>query len=67
MKDCTPNDIIDSLFNPSLPIVVVGHVTPLQDQEGTLFLRSHLVDAGRILLFMAEQVCLLRRGGLVKA
>ena len=46
---------------------MVRYVTPLQDQEGMLFLRSHLVYSGRMLLFMAEQVFLLRWGGLVKA
>lgn len=33
----TSNDIIiDSLHNPDLSTIVVGHVTPLQDQEGML-------------------------------
>ena len=49
--------IIESVYDPDLSIIVVGHVTLYKIRKECYLLRSCL--AGRMLLFMAEQVFLL--------
>ena len=46
---------------------MVRHVTPHKLRKEWYLLRSCLVDAGRTLLFMVEQVFLLDGGGLDNA
>ena len=50
--------IIDSLHNGDLSAFVVGHVTLYKIKEECYLLRNCLVDVGRMLLFMVEQVFL---------
>ena len=47
---------IDSLHNSDLIAIVVGHVTPYKIRKECHLLRSCLVDARKMLLFMVEQV-----------
>ena len=55
-QGCASND---SLHNPDLRAIVVGHVTLYKIKKECYLLRSCLVDAGRMLLFMVKQVFLL--------
>ena len=54
---------IDSLRNPDLSSILVDHVTPCKIKKECYLLRSCLTNAGRMLLFMVEQVFLPKEGG----
>lgn len=59
-------DIIDSVHNPDLSIIMVVHVTPYRSRRIYLF-RSCLTDARSLLLFKVKQVFPPDVGGLVHA
>ena len=43
---------MDSLYNPDLTCIIVSHLTPHNTKKSEYLLRTFLVDAGRMLLFM---------------
>ena len=51
--------IIDSLHNPDLTGILMGHETPYKIKKECFLLRSCHADARRMLFFMVEQVFLL--------
>ena len=53
---CIKWRIIDSLHNPDLSALVVGHVTPYKVKKEGYLLGSRLIITGRMLFFVVEQV-----------
>ena len=56
-EGCTSHDVL-STVNPDLSIILVGHVKPYYIKKECYLVRSCLLGARRMLLFMVEHVFL---------